>query len=336
MLPEPVFGQQQSASAAAGRCVRRINAILTAVATLSSTALFADSFLLTGEVYSRKAQEIIVPLTTNWQARISVMAPEGSFVEADQVVVEFDGTEAARQLETQRETSRTERARTDRDLALLEKELVQAQFQLKQAQSNLDLASMKAEIPPGLIGGLEHAENQLALETAIKTLADAQKKLRDKEKDRLARLQQAEMDVRKTEIQEQWWAEMLENFKVRARQPGYVVYGNHPWTRAKFQEGDNVQTSFQIAQVADTSDLAIKVWINGVDRPRIKPDTPVRIVMDALPDQQFEGVLKTVSDSGEKRLEWGKAIYYEGIIELQQGTEATFMPGMSALVEIDS
>ncbi len=294
--------------------------------------LLADTFLLTGEVYSRKAQEIIVPLTTNWQARISVMVPEGSFVEEDQLVVEFDGTEAARQLETQRETSRTERARTERDLATADKELVQAQFQLKQARASLDLASMKAEIPADLIGALEHAENQLANEQAIKALANAEQQLTDKEKDRLSRYQQAEMDVRKTEIQEQWWAEMLQSFKVRARQPGYLVYGNHPWTRAKFQEGDNVQTSFQIAQVADTSDLAIKVWINGVDKPHVKADTSVRIVMDALPDREFEGLLKSISDSGEKRLEWGDAIYYKGIVELPDGVESDFMPGMSALV----
>ena len=52
--------------------------------------------MLTGEVFSLRAQEIIVPLTTNWQARISQMVPEGSLVRAGEVVVEFDGTEAAR------------------------------------------------------------------------------------------------------------------------------------------------------------------------------------------------------------------------------------------------
>ncbi len=296
----------------------------------------ADTFLLTGEVYSRQAQEIIVPLTTNWQARISVMVPEGSYVEAGQVVVEFDGTEAARQLETQRETTRTERARTERDLAMVEKELVQAEFQLEQAKATLELASMKAEIPAGLIGGLEHAENQLAREQAIKALANAQQLLADKRKDRAERYRQAEMDVRKTELQEQWWSEMLESFRVKARQPGYVVYGNHPWTRAKFQEGDNVQTSFQIAQVADTSDLAIKVWINGVDKPHIKAGSEVRVVMDALPEREFSGVLEEISDSGEKRLEWGNAVYYEGIVEIPRLDDALFMPGMSALVETGS
>ena len=313
-----------------------IAGFLAAFTGMFSPAASAETFLLTGEVFSRQAQEIIVPLTTNWQARISVMAPEGHFVQPGEVVVEFDGTEAARMLETERETSRTELARTDRDLALLEKELVQAQFLLQQAKITLQRTRMKAEIPGDLIGALEHAENQLAKEQAVKALADAEKKLVDKEKDYQSRKDQAAMDARKTEIKEQWWAEMLDSFKVKARQPGYVIYANHPWTRAKFQEGDNVQTSFQIAQVADTQDLTIKVWINGVDRPRIKADTPVKIVMDALPEQQFDGVLTSISDSGEKRLEWGKAIYFEGIVELKAGSHASFMPGMSALIEVDS
>jgi multidrug resistance efflux pump len=219
---------------------------------------------------------------------------------------------------------------------MVEKELLQADFQLRQARATLELASMKAEIPAGLIGGLEHAENQLAKEQAVKALANAEQLLVDKRKYREERYRQAAMDVRKTELQEQWWSEMLESFRVKARQPGYVVYGNHPWTRAKFQEGDNVQTSFQIAQVADTSDLAIKVWINGVDKPHIQAGSKVRIVMDALPEREFSGVLQEISDSGEKRLEWGNAVYYEGIVEIPQLKDSLFMPGMSALVETGS
>ena len=44
-----------------------------------------------------------------------------------------------------------------------------------------------------------------------------------------------------------------------------------------------MQTSFNLARVADTSDLAIRVWINSVDRPHIETGTPVRIILDALP-----------------------------------------------------
>jgi multidrug efflux pump subunit AcrA (membrane-fusion protein) len=292
--------------------------------------------LLTGQVFSRQAQDVIVPLTTDWQARISVMAPEGSFVEEGQVVVEFDGTEAARQLEAQSEAARTEQARTDRDLARLEKELVQAEFRLEHARVGLELAIMKADIPEGLIGSLEYADNQLAMEAAEKEIEDARNNLADKRQSLAERREQAELDLGKIEMQERWWAEMAESFVVRANQPGYIIYRNHPWTRAKFQEGDNVQTSFRIEQIADTSDLAIKVWINSIDKPRIRLDAPVRIVLDALPAIELSGRLESISDSGSKRTEWGNGIYFEGVVSLDDTSGLELLPGMSALVEVGS
>lgn len=127
---------------------------------------------------------------------------------------------------------------------------------------------------------------------------------------------------------------MLKTFTVKATQDGYVIYGNHPWNRSKFQEGDNVQTSFKVAQVADTSDLAMRVWVNSVDRPHIEAGSPVRIIMDALPDRELSGRLVTISDSGAKRAEWGNAVYYEGIVSFDKASATKLLPGMSALVEL--
>jgi multidrug efflux pump subunit AcrA (membrane-fusion protein) len=137
------------------------------------------------------------------------------------------------------------------------------------------------------------------------------------------------------DLQERWWAQMLESLTVEAEQSGFVIYKNHPWTRAKFQEGDNVQTSFQVAQVADTADLAIKVWINGVDKPHVAQGDSVTVMLDALPGQRFSGEILSVDDSGSKRQEWGKADYFEAVVTLNEAANGALMPGMSALVEID-
>lgn len=289
--------------------------------------------LFTGEVFSRKAQDIIVPLTTNWQAGISKMVEEGAAVRPGDVVVEFDGAEAALQLEQQRESARAEWARTERDLAKLEKEFLQASYALKMSELTLELAELRAEIPEGLIGAIEYSENQLALESAKKAMEDATEQLTDKDKSLSERQEQAVLDEKKFELTESWWMEMLESFSVEAEQPGYIIYGNHPWTRAKFQEGDNVRTSFKVAQIADTSDLAIKVWINSVDRPHIEAGASVNIVFDALPEQSVTGTLESISDSGTKLAEWGRSVYYEGIVSFDNRAIPDLLPGMSALVE---
>ena len=289
--------------------------------------------LFTGEVFSQQAQEIFVPLTNNWQARISLMLPEGTQVQAGDVAVEFDGSEAARQLEQQLENQRTARAKTERDIARLEKELTEAGFLLKQSRVALELASLKADIPEGLIGGLEFADNKLVKEKAIKNVEDASQQLKDKQKSIADRVRQADLDEQKGNNQVELWNQMLASFTVRAAQPGFIIYGKHPWNRNKFQEGDTVRTSFRVAQIADTSELAIKVWINSIDRPRVEAGTRVSIMMDALPELELEGRLDSISVSGARRMEWGGALYYEGVVLFESAQVPDLLPGMSALVE---
>lgn len=308
--------------------------ILAACMLIPMAAIAQDQDLLfTGEVFSQRAQEIFVPLTNNWQARISMMLPEGTRVETGDKVVEFDGSEAARQLEQQQEAQRTAQAKTERDIARLEKELLEAEFQLKQARVALELASLKADIPEGLLGGLEFADNKLAKEKAIKGVEDATQQLKDKQQSTEERDHQAELDKQKGKNQVWFWNQMLASFSVHASQPGFIIYGKHPWNRTKFQEGDTVRTSFRVAQIADTSELAIRIWINSIDRPRVQAGTKVNIMLDALPGVELEGRLDAISDSGARRMEWGGALYYEAVVLFESAKVPDLLPGMSAMVE---
>ena len=272
----------------------------------------------------------------DWYRRVFgfSVVEEGNKVAPGDVVVEFDGTEAATQLEQQEEALRAATAVADRDIARLEKEVSQARFALDQARVSLELAQLHADIPQGLIGALEHSENQLTLEKATNALENAKEMLVAKRAGLGERRQQQALDLRKAELTQRWWSEMLEEFSIEATQPGFVIYDSHPWTGAKYQEGDTVRTSFRVAQIADTSDLAIRVWINGVDRPQISAGSPVKIVLDALPGSQYEGKLISIADSTTTRAEWGKATYYVGTVSFEPGRSSGILPGMSVLVEI--
>jgi len=316
-------------------CSHKITKSILATWMLVPLAALAQDqdLLFTGEVFSQRAQEIFVPLTNDWRARISMMLPEGTQVQAGDVAVEFDGSEAARQLEQQLENQRTAQARTERDIARLEKELTEAEFQLKQARVALELATLKADIPEGLIGGLEFADNTLFKEKTIKSVEDASQQLKDKQKSITDRRRQAELDNQKGKNQVEFWNQMLTAFTIHAAQPGFIIYGKHPWNRNKFQEGDTVRTSFRVAQIADTSELAIRVWINSIDRPRVDAGIRVKIMMDALPEMELDGRLDSISVSGARRMEWGGALYYEGVVLFESAQVPDLLPGMSALVE---
>ncbi len=87
----------------------------------------------------------------------------------------------------------------------------------QQAEVDLELATLKAEIPEGVIGAIEYAENQLAFEEATNALEDARRLLDNSEKSLRDRQQQDELDRTRIALQEAWWAEMLENMTVFAR-----------------------------------------------------------------------------------------------------------------------
>ena len=300
-----------------------------------AVALSQDPELLfSGEVFSRQAQEVLAPPTLSWSTRISMMLPEGSVVKSGEVVAQFDGSEIASQLEQQLETMRTDQAKAERDIAKLEKELIAAQFKLEQARIELQLAKLKADLPDGLIGGLEYADIKLAKEKAERNVIDAAEQFNDKREGVQEREQQAELDALKAANERQRLSRMLAYLSVRAVQPGFVIYGYNPWQRAKFREGDTIRTSFLVMQIADTSDLAIKVWVNGIDRPRIEAGMPVGIVLDALPEIGLDGHFESISASGSKRPQWGRALYYEGVVAIESGKNARLLPGMSALVEL--
>ena len=176
--------------------------IITSLALMACSILQAQEFrpLLTGEVFSRQAQDVIVPLTKDWKAGINLLIEEGVEVKPGDIVAEFDGSEAYGQLEQQREKTRAEAAVTERDLAKLELENTQARFAVQQAHKTLELATLKADIPKGLIGAIEHSENQLAQEKAIKGIADAELWLVDKRKSLADRQQRAQLEQRKGEL----------------------------------------------------------------------------------------------------------------------------------------
>lgn len=316
--------------------LRRLDfTILGCLCLLQSALLEARGYavLLTGEVFSRTAQAVFVPHTPQWRASISRMAPEGQLVQPGDAVVVFDGSDTLRQLELEREKRRAELALTERDLAVLEKELAEAGFAVEQAEVSLQLSTLKAEIPQGLIGGIEYAENQLTHERASRTLADALKQLAVKKQSLQARQERAALDRQKSDLMETWWQGLLDRLSVNATQKGYVMHGIHPWTRKKFLEGDSVRTSFKVAEVADISDLAIRVWVNGVDQPRVEVGAPVTITFDAFPERSLAGRLESIADGSSKRLEWGKAAYFEGVVTFDAGQVPGLLPGMSSLVE---
>ncbi|MEM9302368.1 MAG: HlyD family efflux transporter periplasmic adaptor subunit, partial [Pseudomonadota bacterium] len=197
-----------------------------------------------------------------------------------------------------------------------------------------DVAAMEADVPAEFVGELEHAENQLALERAEnltvqygKAVEDIREKLAERERtlklDRNLKLQRIERAEN-----------MLTSFEIRASQPGFMIYGSHPWMGNKFSTGDTVNTGWEIARVADDGTVLVIAWINEVDAPRVEAGSEVLVRFDALPDAEVTGVLELLGTAPEEKADWGRAAYHRAEIRLRRLPEGVLLPGMSALIEV--
>lgn len=311
--------------------------LLPELLMIAALAAPAQTLLVTGQVESESSQHVVTPLTTNFQAKISYMVDEGERVAVGDVVARFDGTAVESQLRAAREELLQIEAQGERDIAQLHIAVAEAEVEHARAQVETDVARMESEVPGAFIGELKFEENRLALERLENRLDQARQKLLGA-RERLAERQRGialETQAKLARISR--WERMLQSFEISAEQSGFIIHGSHPWMRNKFEVGDNVQTGWNVATVADDATLQVVAWINEVDAPHVRPGSAVTVRFDAVPTLVIDAVLGAISSAPEPKPDWGSGAYHRAEIQLTSSVPAgTLLPGMSALIEMAS
>jgi len=294
-----------------------------------------DAILISGEIAADQSQKIIAPMSSNWNLRLDWMAEEGSWLNQGDIAVRFDNSANDSQIIQTEERRQKTRSEGERTSARLEKEEQLARFDAKIAKIREQLASNEARIQANFIGELNYADNQLALTRA----QQAREKAEADAVDRLQKLKEARLktslDQGMAENDKLWFQKLTDGNLIKAEMDGFILYKRHPWTRSKFRAGDNVQTSFYVAEIVDTRNMYVRLFINAVDRAHLELESPVKIFLDAHPDKVFSGKITEMLAQGDSRKEWGKGLYMQGRVAFDPGQELPeLMPGMSVLVEL--
>lgn len=303
---------------------------------LSNNLLAAEgAILISGEIAAAQAQKIIAPMSSTWSLRLDWMAEEGSWLNQGDVAVRFDNSANDNQIIQAEERHEKTRSAGARNIAQLEKEEQLARYDAEIAIIREQLASTEARIQANFIGELNYADNQLALTRAqqaqVKAQADAV--------DRLQKLKEARiklsLDRSMAENDKLWFQKLTDGNLIKAEMDGFILYKRHPWNRSKFRAGDNVQTSFYVAEIVDTRNMYVRLFINAVDRAHLELESSVKIFLDAYPGKVFSGKITEMLAQGESRKEWGKGLYMQGRVSFDPDQNLPeLMPGMSVLVEL--
>jgi HlyD family secretion protein len=128
---------------------------------------------------------------------------------------------------------------------------------------------------------------------------------------------------------------------MKAPAPGLVVYGSSQDNMSRYRGtgliamGEQVYQRQTIITLPDTSSMMAEIAVHESSVDKIKPGQKANIVMDAFPDQTFNGEVTKIASLPDQQRSWlsPDIKVYTTQVSIE-GTHNFLKPGMSARVEI--
>jgi HlyD family secretion protein len=290
-----------AAAAAVGLTrLRRPGQIALPTSTVVRTT-FVDYLQLRGEIRPVKSTILAAPMSGGSDLQIIQLAKNGSLVNAGDVVVQFDTTVQQRTLEQKRSELKQADAEIDRVLAEQRRREQTAQTALEQARSALDRARLDVET--------SELRPRVEIEKLRITAANAEHTVRELEQKALAERASAAADVAsarqkrdKASFDVKDSERLIAGMTLRAPRPGPItVLPNRraatifAQTAPEFRAGDRAFFGAAIVELPDLSSVEVTCHIDEIDRSRVQTGRATLVRVDALPDRELKGAVRTIS-----------------------------------------
>ena len=306
--------------------------VISLVAIAFATAPLAAEPLLTGVVEDGNAQTIEMPsLPGGWQRRIEWMAPEGSEVDVDTIVVRLDPGDLISEEEQSRTDLEKRRLTAARSIDELRLEVLDAERLLSDAESSVRLAELDATIPRTTIPKLDYDRYQLAFETAKKNLIRAEAQLLVKWEQLQDVIEESALEVEQAESSYNRIKEALDATEIRAAKTGFMIYGENPFNGKKIFPGETLYSGFEIAQIASREDLQIRFWVHEADIREIHEGDDIEVIADAQGSEPFMTTVNWTSSQAVNKEDWSDGGYFQVLAKPANGVPTSVMPGMSVM-----
>jgi multidrug resistance efflux pump len=271
------------------------------------------------------------------------LAEAGTFVEAGDVVAQFESRELQDRVDDMLSNVVQAEARFDREKA---KVLVERET-LRQERDTAKAEYEKAAFDLRKTEVLSEIESQVLRNTAAQAEAtwrqlDQEVALQEEVFRRRMRVE--EIDIEDAKLRHERYARDLERMTLRAPVGGLVVLEPMYKGGGQFQQaslGDQVYPGTVFMQVVDLSGLLVQASINQVDAEAISVGMPATIRFDAYPDLAVEGHVSKVgaiatAGQGGFGASGGAGLYVKTIpVEVAFSTEdPRIIPDLSASVDV--
>ncbi len=291
--------------------------------------------LLSGELVAERAESLIVPPISGWQAQIRWLAKDGSEVKAGDPVAIFDSSGLAADVEEKKLKATEAERELERKSADAETQAAEKRYAIEEKRTALEKARIKADVPPDLLPLAEYQERQRALARAKGELEKAQRALETQLATSRADLEVDRISLAASRREIEMAERSRSALTLAAPRGGLVLIGRHPWEDREMREGDSVWVGMAVASLPDLSTLGVRARLADVDDGRIAPGMAATCTLDAYPREALPCRIEEISTlAGEAakgaRLRRAFAVR----VSLARADPKRMLPGMSVRVDV--
>lgn len=288
----------------------------------------------TGELNAKRSVKIKAPqgmrMAEIYETTVSDLVREGTIVKEGDYVATLDRTELANKissLQTEMEKTQTqlEQAKIDTAIELrgMRDELVNMGFLKKEKLLYVDQSRYE---PQSVI-----QQAQLDMERTERDYGQLLLKYDLKKQQAIAKIQEINALQKQNQMQMTIYNQLSSEFTIMAPKSGMVIYARG-WG-GKVEPGSRISAwDPVVAELPDLTDMISKTYVNEVDISRVKIGQPVKVKVDAFPDNDYTGKVIKVANIGEQ-LRGYDAKVFEVVVQVNE-LDSILRPAMTTSNEI--
>jgi len=251
-----------------------------------------------GDLDAASQITVAVPDRVWGNVRITKLAEDGSMVEEEGFLVQFDTSEAENRvtdrqndLDNAKADLASTNARIESQMKQLESAFKTQQYSYEQSQLKYEMMKYEAEA--------KRREQELNFKKDELALKQAGEKIESQKIIDRADLAKAEVKVKQAEMRFNQATDQLNALTLKSPKAGLVVlqeiYNWSTRSRDKVKVGDQPHRGMPLVSIPDLTLMLVKTKVNEVDISRVEAGQQVVITLDALPGPTFYGAISNVA-----------------------------------------
>ena len=249
-------------------------------ASVVAGAASAGTLKIDGEVCAQRTVSLMPPAVDDlWQFNITRIAADGSQVKQGEVVLAFDGSELIKRLTEKQSLLKEKQSQLDKLLLELAERERNERLGSAEARSNREKAQRKTSQPEEIIGGIPYRKLMVARAQAEHRAALVERRERMAAEQRVQERRLLESEVAQLQREVRDLQASLVAMNVAAPRAGLMMHRSN-WQGEKFDVGSQVWKGMSVAEIPDTTTLAVRAQLSERDLTRVKVGAPVRIVIE--------------------------------------------------------